>query len=35
MYLNIKVKEEDGTEVDRTDKFGGKYRRSKEVANVM
>jgi len=28
------VKEEDGMEVDRTDKFGAKYRPSKEVANV-
>jgi hypothetical protein len=35
MYLNVKVKEEDGMEVDRRDKFGGKYRPSKEVANVM
>jgi hypothetical protein len=35
MYLNVKVKEADGMEVDRTDKFGGKYRPSKEVANVM
>ena len=35
MYLNVKVKEEDGMEVDRTDTFRGKYRPSKEVANVM
>jgi hypothetical protein len=34
MYLNVKVKE-DGMEVDRADKFGGKYRPSKEVTNVM
>jgi hypothetical protein len=35
MYLNVKVKEEGGTEVDRRDRFGGIYRPSKEVANVM
>jgi hypothetical protein len=35
MYLNVKVKEEDGMEVDRTNKFGGKYRPSKEFANVI
>lgn len=35
MYLNVKVKEGDGMEVDRTDKFGRKYTLSKEVTNVM
>jgi len=35
MYLNVKVKEEDGMKVHRADKFGGKYRPSKEVTNVM
>jgi hypothetical protein len=35
MYLNVKVKEEDGMEVDSADKFGGKYRPSKEITNVM
>jgi hypothetical protein len=35
MYLNVKVKEEDGMEMNRADKFGGKYRSSEEVTNVM